>query len=485
MFARRLLLVGITAASALAALGCGSPKPIPAVEETYPVRSDWLLVGQVPGDPSRGMEPGYPPYLRLDAIKAQKTEPTDPDDRVLKQANFLNARAAEGDVREELGKVLTRWFGTPANPVVLPIGDELKSAIETFEKLPRMREELAGKQTELAELQKKAKTGDEIPALKDDIQKLTADIQRHDANVAGKIDDLQTATAELRLDEATLAKGGVVYRNYCQQCHGLTGDGNGPGAKQLVPMPRDYRQGLFKYITSHPKLETKRKPLRADLRRTIVQGLSGSPMPQFAALKDDEIEAVISYVIHLSIRGEAEYETMRVALDEKGDGLSAKEVGPKVIKDAVEATLLWLASGHTPISIDADPNPYFNEEKKQESAARGYRLFTSAEIGCAKCHTDFGRAAPFKYDAWGTIIRPRNLTVATLRGGRDADAIYARIFGGILGTGMPTHKDLRPTEEEKSKGTDKLWDLVHFVIYASESEKRLLLKEKFQIEIDE
>jgi mono/diheme cytochrome c family protein len=485
MIARGMLLVMIVCVFFLMALGCGSPRPQPIVEGSYPVRSDWLLVGQVPGDPSRGMEPGYPPYLRLDAIKALKTEPTDADDRVLKQGNFLNARNAELDVREELAKVLNRWFGTPARPIVLPVDDELKGALEMLEKLPKMREELSGKQAELAELQKAAKPPEEIQSLREEIQKLTADIQTREANVAKKIEDLQTASADLRLDEATLAKGGAVYRNYCQQCHGLTGDGNGPSAKQLLPMPRDYRQGLFKYLTSHPKLETKRKPLRSDLRRTIVKGLDGSPMPQFAALKDDEIEAVISYVIHLSIRGEAEYEAMRVALDEKGDGLAPKEVGPKVIKDAVDATLLWLQSSRTPISSDADPNPYLDEETRQESAARGYRLFTSAEIGCAKCHTNFGRSAPFKYDAWGTIIRPRNLTVATLRGGREPDAIYARIFGGILGTGMPTHKELRPTEDEKSKGTDKIWDLVHFVMYASESEKRQLLKEKFQIEIDD
>lgn len=486
MFARGLLLVAAGTILAFAAIGCGSSKPQPTVvEDSYPVRSDWLLVGQIPGDPSRGMEPGYPPTMRLDAIKALKTEPTDSDDRVLKQAVFLNARATEPDVREELGKVLTKWFGTPAKPLVLPIDDDLKTTLEALEKLPRMREDFTAKQMEIVELQKNAKSADEIQALRDEIQKLTTDIQSREANVARKIDDLQSATTELRLDEATLARGGVVYRNYCQQCHGLTGDGNGPSAKQLVPMPRDYRQGLFKYITSHPKLETKRKPLRADLRRTIVNGLDGSPMPQFAALHSEDIEAVISYVIHLSIRGEAEYEALRVALDEKGDGLAPKEVGPKVIKDAVDATLLWLASGRTPISSDADANPYSSDEQKQESAARGYRLFTSAEIGCAKCHTNFGRSAPFKYDAWGTIIRPRNLTVATLRGGRDPNAIYARIFGGVLGTGMPTHKDLRPTDEERSKGTDKLWDLVHFVMYASESEKRQILKEKFQIEMDE
>lgn len=486
MFVRIALLFAILPFLFAAGMGCGSPpRPVVAVEETYPVRNDWLLVGQVPGDPSHGLVPGYPPYLRLREIKALKTDPTDPDDRILKQATFFDARTCEPEVRDELSKVLTRWFGTPAKPTVLPLNDDLRSILEGIERLPRMREDLAGRQMELAELKKTAKAPDEWKSLEEEIRIARAEIQTREATVERRIEDLRTAVVELRLDEPTLARGGVVFRNYCQQCHGLTGDGNGPVARNLVPMPRDYRQGLFKYITSHPKLETKRKPLRSDLRRTIVKGLDGSPMPQFAALGNEDIEAVISYVIHLSIRGEAEYEALRVALDDKGDGLAPKEVEPKVIKDAVDAALLWLASSRTPISSDADSNPYHTREAREEAAARGYRLFTSAEIGCAKCHTNFGRSAPFKYDAWGTIIRPRNLTVATLRGGREPDAIYARIFGGIPGTGMPAHAQLRPTDDEKAKGVDKLWDLVYFVINVSESEKRRMLKDKFQIEIDE
>ena len=486
MIARGMLLIALAGLVVITAIGCGSTTPRPSIEEAYPVRSDWLLVGQIPGDPSRGMEPGYPPWLRLDAIKALKNEPIDSDDRILWKAAFLNSRSADEEVRDELARVLTKWFGTPAKPLLLPIDDDLKATLEALEKLPRMREELKAKEIEFPDVQKKATTAEEIQATKDarqEIDKLAADIQMREANVARKLSDLQTATTELHLDETTLARGGMVYRNYCQQCHGLTGDGNGPSARQLIPMPRDYRQGLFKFLNTDPSLGTKRKPLRSDLRRTIVKGLDGSPMPQFAALKNDEIEAVISYVIHLTIRGEAEYEAMKIAADPKGEGMSRKEVGEKIIKDAVETTQLWLASSRTPIV--SDPNPYDSDAKKLESAARGYRLFASSEVGCTTCHTAFGRSAPFKYDSWGTIIRPRNLTVATLRGGRDPDAIYARIYGGILGSNMPAHVQLRPTGVEKADGVDKIWDLVHFVIYASESEKRQLLKEKFQIEMDD
>ena len=67
-----------------------------------------------------------------------------------------------------------------------------------------------------------------------------------------RIKQLRSYENDLKLDPKTLAEGGKLFRNYCQQCHGLTGDGNGPGGRYLIPLPRDYRQGLFKFITTDP-----------------------------------------------------------------------------------------------------------------------------------------------------------------------------------------------------------------------------------------
>ncbi len=119
-----------------------------------------------------------------------------------------------------------------------------------------------------------------------------------------------------------------------------------------------------------------------------------------------------------------------------------------------------------------------------EAAVQGHKLFTSSEVGCTTCHSGYGKAAPFQFDSWGSIVRPRNLTTPALRGGRKPEEIYARIYGGILGSNMPAHTHLRPTADERAKGSDKIWSLVYFVLYVSESEKRQLLKDRFQIEID-
>src|SRR5581483_2546602 len=49
--------------------------------------------------------------------------------------------------------------------------------------------------------------------------------------------------------QARLKEGGRVYRLQCMQCHGLTGDGRGPTAKWVNPHPRDYRPGVFKFLS--------------------------------------------------------------------------------------------------------------------------------------------------------------------------------------------------------------------------------------------
>ena len=43
----------------------------------------------------------------------------------------------------------------------------------------------------------------------------------------------------------------------------------------------------------------------------------------------------------------------------------------------------------------------------------------------------------FRYDEWGTLVRPMNLTTGVYRGGRRPIDLYWRIKGGIEPSGMP------------------------------------------------
>ncbi len=71
--------------------------------------------------------------------------------------------------------------------------------------------------------------------------------------------ELKQQISELELDVKTLKDGSKVdtlkegskhYRRHCMHCHGVTGDGRGPTGPWVNPHPRDYRQGLFKFISS-------------------------------------------------------------------------------------------------------------------------------------------------------------------------------------------------------------------------------------------
>src|SRR5262252_10814802 len=50
--------------------------------------------------------------------------------------------------------------------------------------------------------------------------------------------------ADVRPDEPI---GRRVFAKRCAVCHGPDGRGNGPAAPSMIPRPRDFTQGLFKY----------------------------------------------------------------------------------------------------------------------------------------------------------------------------------------------------------------------------------------------
>jgi len=89
--------------------------------------------------------------------------------------------------------------------------------------------------------------------------------------------------------------GRVAYMRNCMHCHGVAGDGNGPTAKYLNPLPRDYRLGIFKFTSTNSMSRVSRD----DLRRVIRNGIPGTYMPSFLLMKDDEAEAILEYVLQL------------------------------------------------------------------------------------------------------------------------------------------------------------------------------------------
>lgn len=244
--------------------------------------------------------------------------------------------------------------------------------------------------------------------------------------------------------------GQAVYQVQCAQCHGTTGDGAGPVGKLLYPRPRDYRRGIFKFTSTRYGA----KPLRADLVRTVKRGIHGTAMPAFKLLPEQDIEAVVDYVLVLTHRGELEEQVAALA---DSDG----ELDPQVVEDELVPLVLgrW-DEAREMIIAPATPEPEFTVEL----ARLGKTAFL--EKGCNKCHGDDGRAQtaedPTKQDAWGNITRPADLTSGMLRGGREPMDIYRRIYGGINGTAMPAFDQLLKDEPET------VWNMVAYVLYITD-----------------
>jgi mono/diheme cytochrome c family protein len=310
-------------------------------------------------------------------------------------------------------------------------------------------------------------------------QKLDATLEQmfgtpRSPKVAGFDGDEKVRTA-CKLEEPTLAHGSQLYRIHCLHCHGLTGNGRGPTSPWVNPHPRDYRQGKFKFMSVRAVSATggnSHKPRRADLIRTIGEGVDGTSMPSFGLLSQQELEDLTSYVIHLSIRGEIEFLSMQKLFDEGTDAT------PDQVPDDVNSTLtgrfspakLWAAAQDPRYEIVPESQPPTGTAF-EASVKRGHTIFASKDYNCLGCHIDFGRQAAYFYDAWGNVGRPLDLTVGIYRGGRRPIDLYYRIMGGVPPSSMPQVGRQTP-DETTGLTSAQIWDVVNFLRLLPYPERR-------------
>lgn len=244
-----------------------------------------------------------------------------------------------------------------------------------------------------------------------------------------------------------LKHGQSVYMKRCVQCHGINGDGNGPAADHLYPRPRDYTKGVFKF-TSTPYGN---KPRREDLIATVRRGVVGTSMPSFPLISDDDVAAVVDYVMVLAQRGELEYQ---LAMEAE----AAEELDPEYIPEFVEDVASRWNSAASELTQPLTPMPQLTPERAQ----KGRAAFLNK--GCSKCHGEDGRghtADNIGRDSWGYATRAADLTSGMLHGGQEPIDIYRRILNGINGTPMPGFRSALQSEPET------IWNLVAYVLEVS------------------
>jgi mono/diheme cytochrome c family protein len=202
--------------------------------------------------------------------------------------------------------------------------------------------------------------------------------------------------------------GQRVYAERCAVCHGPDGRGNGPAAPSLIPRPRDFTRGQFKY-QSTPAGEP---PSDADLLGVVANGLPASAMPSWRDILDSAaIRAVVDYVKRLS------------------PAFPGTRRGPLPIPRRVPPSLA--------------------------SVARGRGLFVTQ--GCAACHGARGRTRLVLKDAKGYPVVSRDLTAPwTFRGGREPGQLWLRLTTGLAPGPMPSFAATTTPSER--------WDLVNYVL---------------------
>jgi mono/diheme cytochrome c family protein len=320
--------------------------------------------------------------------------------------------------------------------------------------------------------------------------------------LAGDLGDLVDANriamsaGPVSSDRTGRARG--LYREHCSHCHGITGGGKGPTAPFLNPYPRDYRTGVFKFKAT-PKGA---RPRREDLRRVLMNGVAGTSMPSFKLLPESEREALIDYVIYLSIRGEVEralYEEMALELEE-GERLIVDENpadGSDFILDVLSGIVgKWNKADTQVVAVPARPE--WDDDETLVSIRRGRQLFYGAVANCLKCHGEgqLGDGETTDYDDWtksfhdwtqpvdsekrteleaeyarlGGLkprnIIPRNLRSGIFRGGRRPIDLYWRIVNGIDGSPMPAAMVKTNDADPTTKGltSNDVWNIVDYVM---------------------
>ncbi len=463
-------LLGLSGCSDGPALPTASGSvPAPSAH-IYSLRTDLMVIAPAgpDGAPKRWPTPGFHPLFTVQFPHRSPDREFAEDLRPQLNRTLLDPNQLSADQANRLRRLLDRYFGTPFRPLVAVPAWEQLMVLAQARPSPEQ-----GVLASLGQLAGRLRAWD--PA---DRQKLQGQWRR-----------IQQTASALQLEPSQLARGAAVYRRWCLACHGPTGAGNGQYAVSQSAWPRDYRQGLFKFITAAPPPDAPRigrgpagKPRRDDLKRVVRRGIDGSMMPPFPHLSEAELDDLISYVIHLSVRGETEFATIAKALQptEEDPDFTGPELDWLFVQNLLNVLDNWRIAAEHPLQVP--PQYLRSEEDRLLSAMRGYKLYNSAEFGCASCHVKYGTEPQLKWDLWGGVVQPRNLLLGVYRGGRRGEDLYARLYIGIHASGMPSFRQTLATGPSYPERPDKIWNVVHFLQALADPYDRQRLQDPLLLE---
>lgn len=224
---------------------------------------------------------------------------------------------------------------------------------------------------------------------------------------------------------ASVDRGKVIYKEYCSQCHGATGKGDGPAASGLDPKP-----------AIHANMPFEKLPIEY-LYNVINHGgaaMGKSPNMPYWNLTIGQ-QGVADVIAYLQATFKGAPEMAAAASVGKPSGVCPQ---PRKTVKAPDAFL----SKVNPLPASAD----------RVQAGKLLFLQTAQPVACAMCHGKEGNGQGFMGAA--LIPPPRNFTCGTMMKDIPDGQLFWIIKNGSPGTGMMSFAGL-PDEQ--------VWQLIHYV----------------------
>ncbi|WP_447601311.1 c-type cytochrome [Nitrospira sp. Nam80] len=225
---------------------------------------------------------------------------------------------------------------------------------------------------------------------------------------------------------ASVDRGKVLYKEYCSQCHGATGRGDGPAASGLNPKPAIHANIPFDKLPSDY------------LYNVVYHGGravgKSSNMPYWGlTIGQQGVADVIAY-LKATFKGVPQ--TAHVPAD--GQGVTGVCPQPRKTGKAPEDFL----QKNNPLPATAD------------SVNAGKALFqqSAQPVACAMCHGNKGDGQGFMGAA--LIPPPRNFTCGQMMKDIPDGQLFWIIKNGSPGTGMMSFAGM-PDEQ--------VWQLIHYI----------------------
>ncbi len=96
-------------------------------------------------------------------------------------------------------------------------------------------------------------------------------------------------------------RGGQLFAENCQQCHGQEGKGDGVLSDRFDPRPTNFAAGGFRFAPVSLPGEVRAQ----QLARIVKFGISGTAMPGHEYLTDQDIADLVSFVSDFSVPSDA------------------------------------------------------------------------------------------------------------------------------------------------------------------------------------